>query len=359
MLPSSSVRCVKPRVLHVAAFTNPSGGGFISSLARLAENDAFETALLCPRTSARFAWTRRLAERGVRVHFASTPLEAAAAVARVNPDVVHAHFVQWMLAAAAGAKVARARVAWHFHSGAVRGAGMRDLARRLKYATAKRIVERFFCVSPDVVEYLLGYGVPAERIAELPNGVDLEHFRAPTLRERAAARRRFAIAPRERVLAFFGRDAHVKGADRLARALDGMPVPPRVLLVAASPQARELLAGRNVIDAGQLADVRDAYWACDALALPSRVETVTYALLEARACGLAAVAAPLPGLVRAFSPDAGTALVDPVDAHAFAQSLDRALAADAIPFSPEMRERASLDVWAGALASWYVSARAA
>lgn len=344
---------MKPRVLHVAAFANPSGGGFISSLARLGRDPAFETVFLCPRGSARFPWTRRLEENGVRVLYASSSFEVAASVVRAAPDVVHAHFVDWMVPAALGAKVARARVAWHFHSGAVAAAGSRDVARRLKYASARRIVDRFFCVSPDVVEYLLGYGVPPSRIVELPNGVDLEHFRPPNLRERAAARRRFAIAPRERVLVFFGRDAEIKGADRLAAALATMPDPPRILLVAASPQTKRILAAHAPIDAGQLADVREAYRAADALALPSRQEGAPYTLLEARACGIPCVASPLTGVLRSHARDPGTILADAASSERLAGAIEQALLAGPVSLPDDVARTISLGTWCHALRTWY------
>lgn len=350
---------MKPRVLHVAAFANPSGGGFVSSLARLGKDDAFDTALLCPRTSARFAWTRRLEEHGVRMLYASSPLDVAASIVRAAPDVVHAHFVEWMVPAAVGATTCGARIAWHFHSGVSAGVRKPHAVRRLKYASAKRIVERYFCVSSDVVEYLLQYGVPASRIAELPNGVDLEYFRPPSLRERAAARRRFGIAPRDRVLVFFGRDAEIKGSDRLAAALDTMQTRPRILLVAASERSKELLAAHDVIDAGQLADVREAYWAGDALALPSRAETVTYALLEARGCALPGVASPLPGITGAFSADDGVAISDPQRPSLFGRAVADACERGSAPLRAELHERYSLDTWAHRLERWYVAEPAA
>jgi glycosyltransferase involved in cell wall biosynthesis len=350
---------VKPLVLHVAAFSNPAGGGFVSALQSLAKRSEFRTALLCPRASESYAWTHALRASGVEVIHAGTALDVATAVARSGPDVVHAHFVDWMLPATLGAAAAHARTAWHLHSGVPEGVSPRNLARQAKYAVAKRLVDRFYCVSPDVTAYLQRLRVPLAQIAELPNGTDLWHFRPPSLAERAAARRRFEFAPRVPILAFFGRDAVVKGADRLAAALTTMESPPHVLVIAASSETLRLLADRHPTDAGCLADVRDALWAADALALPSRAEGVPYSLLEARGCGVAAVASPLPGVQRVLAEDPGTQPVDAADARAFGAALHRALTAGNVPLPPEIAAAVSLDAWADALASWYVSEAAA
>ncbi len=350
---------MKPLVLHVAAFSNPAGGGFVSALQSLAKRSEFRTALLCPRASERFAWTHALRASGVEVLHAVTPLEVAALVARSAPDVVHAHFVDWMLPATLGATAARAHVAWHLHSAATPSRGARGFARRLKYASAKRLVERFFCVSPDIVDYLRQHGVPSNAIVELPNGVDLEHFCPPTLRERAAARRLFRLAPHDRVVAFFGRDAIVKGADRLAAALQLTQERLHVLAIAASPASLQTLGDERIISTGTLRDVRDALWAADALALPSRVEGVAYSLLEARACGLPAAASALAGVLRVLAGDPATLAVDSGDAAALARAIDRAVALGSVPLLPATAAAISLERWADELAAWYATDLAA
>ncbi|MGH7736981.1 MAG: glycosyltransferase family 4 protein [Candidatus Tyrphobacter sp.] len=350
---------MKPLILHVAAFTNPQGGGFVSAISRLALDERFDTALLVPPSAARFAWRPLLERSGVRVLYAASPMHVVSVVARTAPSRVHAHFTQWMLPAMLGGRACGARVAWHLHSGVAPSAGARTIGRRAKYAGAKRFVDRFFCASGDIVRYLEGYGIPSVRIVELANGVDLRRFRPPTLKERAAARLRYALGPRDRVIAFFGRDALVKGADLLARAARFVPESTAVLTIAPSQATASALRGVRTIDAGSLLDVRGALWAADAVALPSRSEGLPYSLLEARACGLAAVASPLEGVVRALGGDAGTELVDPHDARRFAQSLERAFASGIVPLAREIAEAISIDRWAERLAEWYAGADAA
>ncbi len=348
----------KPLVLHVAEFRNPGGGGFVAGLTRLAQrHHDFETALLCPDDG--YSWIQRLKEAGVRVHVAQRQIEVTAAVARLRPAIVHAHFVSWSLPATIGATAVRAHIAWHLHSGIRPGSATKSLTRRLKYAAARRLVDRFYCVSPDIATYLQRFGIPTAQIVELPNGVDLDRFRPPSLAERVAARRRFGLAPRERAILFFGRDAFVKGADRLERALSSSPSRTRVIAVASSPDTLRILAGSSLIDVGSLSDVREVLWAADAIAFPSRSEGVAYSLLEARACGLPAVASALPGIVRALSADSGTQIIDAEDSVAFANALDRAFERGCVPLSPESAAALSLDVWADALAAWYATALAA
>jgi glycosyltransferase involved in cell wall biosynthesis len=348
----------KPLVLHVAEFRNPAGGGFIAGIARLAQRRSeFVTALLCP--DDRFRWVQMLRSLGARVYTAQTSLEVAATIARLRPAVVHAHFVSWSVPALLGGTAAGARIAWHLHSGIASLTQTGNAARRLKYAAAKRVVDRFYCVSPDLVAYLGRLGVRASQIVEIRNGVDLERFRPPSLSERAAARRRYALAPRERAVAFFGRDAFVKGADRLASALRAMQLPPRVIAVAASSETLNVLGGFETIDAGTLSDVRQALWAADAVALPSRSEGIAYSLLEARACGVTAVASTLPGIAGLLRADGGTELIDADDGATFAAALQRALERGAVPLPAEIAADVSLDRWVDALAGWYVAEDAA
>lgn len=349
---------MRPLVLHVAEFRNPAGGGFVAGLARLAErHPVFETALLCP--DDRFSWARALRAAGVRIHVARRHVEVTAAIARLRPTIVHAHFVSWSIAATIGGAAARARLAWHLHSG-VPSTAPATIARRLKYAAARRLVDRFYCVSPDLIEYLRRLGVPTAQIVALPNGIDLDRFHPPSLAERVAARRGFGLAPRDRAIAFFGRDALVKGADRLAAALRVMHAQPAVIGIACSPRTLELLAGARTIDAGHLADVRTALWAADAIALPSRSEGIAYSLLEARACALPAVVSALPGVKRVLGADAGTIPVDdPGDAISFARALERALEGGTAPLAPSVAAGISLDAWTDALAAWYLDEAAA
>jgi glycosyltransferase involved in cell wall biosynthesis len=350
-------RTTKPLILHVAAFRNPAGGGFVESIARLGQLHEFQTALLCP--SELFSWVPQLRAAGVRVHCARSELDVVTTIARLRPDVVHAHFVAWSVPAMIGAAGARARLAWHLHSGVPHGRKAFTLARRLKYAAAKRFVDRFYCVSPDLVEYLESFGIARAQIAELPNGVNLERYRPPTLRERVAARRHYALAPDDRAVLFFGRDHALKGADRLALALKGMTSSPKVLAAAADRESIALLRGNDVRDLGQTREIREAMWAADALAMPSRSEGLAYSLLEARACGLPAVASSLPGIARSLASDPGTTLLDAADAGAFARALDAAIERGAVPLPENFRSSISIDRWAESLAAWYVTDLAA
>lgn len=351
-------RMAKPLILHVAAFRNPAGGGFIHSLARLAErNRAFDTALLCP--SAQHTWAPAARACGLHIYTAYTDFEVIATIARLRPHVVHAHFVEWSVPAMLGAATARARLAWHLHSGLPQGRKALTLARRLKYAVAKRFVDRFYCVSPDLVEYLESFGIAPAQITELPNGVDLDRYHAPALHERVAARRRYGLAPDDRAIVFFGRDASIKGADRLARAVARVRRHLKILAVAADPQSLEELRWADVQAAGYLSDIRDAMWAGDALAMPSRAEGVAYSLLEARSCALPAVVSDLPGIARVFSADPGTALIDAQDSAAFARQLESAVAQGPVALPESLRSAISVDRWADALSQWYVRELAA
>jgi len=152
------------------------------------------------------------------------------------------------------------------------------------------------------------YRVPAERVAVVPLGVDLEQF-AP--RDRAAARAAIGVSEDERVLLAVGRIEPLKGFDILVRALGEMTVRERVTLLiiggderAASEfarleaVAREVGVEERVRFLGSVPHERlaDYYNAADVVVVPSFYESFGLVALEAMASGVPVVASRVGGL---------------------------------------------------------------
>lgn len=162
--------------------------------------------------------------------------------------------------------------------------------RALAPGAAERVIVNAEMVKRDV---MTRYGVAADRIQVIRNGVDLERF-APDA-DRAGARRRLGLDPDACVILFLGTGYGRKGLDRL---LDALPA-----VRAARPDACLVVVGRDSAPAawrlrvdrtglrnavhflGERRDVEICYAAADVYALPTRYDAFANTTLEALASG--------------------------------------------------------------------------
>jgi len=156
--------------------------------------------------------------------------------------------------------------------------------------------------SREMTQATLDSGWPADRVAHIPNGVDVTHF-YPLPGPRRALRLRLGLPPYAFIITFIGSLSRRKGVDVLLHA---WPAVKR-----ARPNARLVLIGPgkdvnvpswpDIMVVGQVDDVRPYLQASDLFILPSRQEGMPNALLEAMACGLPFVATQL-GCIEEISP---------------------------------------------------------
>lgn len=140
-------------------------------------------------------------------------------------------------------------------------------------------------------EILAGLGVPRDVIHVLPNGVDVARYSPGPSRKLAELRA-------ERVFSYLGRIDPEKNVDVLLAAfLDAdPPAGARLVVVGGGVERRRLerrYADARVLFTGVVTDEReriDILRASDAFFLPSSVEGLSLAMLEAMACGAATVA---------------------------------------------------------------------
>ncbi len=262
-------------------------------------------------------------ERGrydlVHVHGASVPLLLALPVARgLGKRVV--------------AKVAA------LHQGVEAG----DLRRR--YGPVGRglawwlgHVDAYVATTAEIAAALEGEGYPASRLARLPNFVDTTLFRPFDPRAREAAREALDLRGRT-VVVCSGRLTRRKNVDLLldafarACARARPAAPPLLVLLGDGPEraglearaARDDLRGR-VRFGGFRDDVGRWLGAADLFVLPSRLEGLPNALLEAMAAGLPVLATDIGGCREAVTPEADGLLVAPDDARALEDGLVRLL----------------------------------
>ncbi len=181
------------------------------------------------------------------------------------------------------------------------------------------------------------FGVPIEKIAIVPNGIDVHEFeRLPPY---GAFRERCGISDDSRMILFLGRLARIKGVDILIRAHAELAMTDQnVFLVIAGPDDGFL---RGIIDLINRLGLRrsvkivgplygdeklSAIVDSDVCVMPSRYEIWGMSALEALACGKPVVASAVGGLAELISNGQNGLLVSPENVGQLAGSIRYLLA---------------------------------
>ncbi len=184
-------------------------------------------------------------------------------------------------------------------------------------------------------EYQHYYGLPAERIFLIPNGVDRARYRPAS--DRVALRRELGLPGQERLLLFVANEFERKGLrlviEGLAACRSGAR--PILLVVGADrpgafrERARALGIEARVRFLGPRADLWRLYAACDLFVLLSNYEAFGLVGLEALAAGLPVVTTRVSGLEDYVRHEENGLFVDR-DPGAFAAALERLLENEAL-----------------------------
>ena len=283
---------------------------------------------------ARAVLDRRGGSRAKQLGLAAGALAAAV---RFRPDVVYAHYlVPAGAVAAAAATAARAPLVVTAHGRDVRNVG----AVRGVAATTRLVVRRAHSVIA-VSDYLrreLLARVPdaAGKTEVISSGVDLARFRGRDARE---ARAKVGWAGEPPFFLCVGtldeRKNVVRLADAFAKLGEGT-----LAFVGDGPLRDDLAAREGVRLVGRVRHDAVADWiaAADVVCLPSVVEPLGQALLEAMASERSVVATRVGGPPEFVPPEAGV-LVDPLSVDSIAAGL-RAATAFPRP-NPRAREAAA------------------
>jgi glycosyltransferase involved in cell wall biosynthesis len=159
------------------------------------------------------------------------------------------------------------------------------------YAQSLASFDRVIIFSEQQKALLEHYGVPADNVAVIPNGVDIEKY-APGASDFKQNLKASAL------VGYLGRVDPEKNVDILVRAFQDVDAAEDVKLVVVGSgsekrrldrrygNARVVFTGQVVDEAERIAMLR----AMDIFVLPSMVEGLSLSLLEAMACGVAPVA---------------------------------------------------------------------
>jgi len=200
--------------------------------------------------------------------------------------------------------------------------------------------DAFVAMSREIAAEFRTAGVPGEKLALLPHGVDRRRFRPASAEERAALRSRLGLPSSALVVIYTGRLLRGKGLSGLVEAFALLPPHAHLALVGSGAgQAlsieetlRSSVGTRGlearVTFAGQVENVEDWLRAADVFAFPSVYEALGLSLVEAAACGLACVGSRTGGIVDVIEDGRSGLLVPPGETLALAAALER-LAGDA------------------------------
>jgi glycosyltransferase involved in cell wall biosynthesis len=172
---------------------------------------------------------------------------------------------------------------------------------RLLYRAAERLGERTIAVSATTARRMLRWGVPADRVTVVPNGVDLEAF-AFRPEDGAAMRARLGLPGDAVVVGTVGRLVPTKRTDLLLEAIASIPHVVG-LVVGSGPAEDDLRAlavrlgvSDRVVFAGERDDVPAALAAMDVFVSACPEEAYGLAVIEALAAGLPVAYVACPAL---------------------------------------------------------------
>lgn len=289
------------RVLEVVG--NASVGGVESAVRSLVERLSADGALvtcICPYESPFTAALRALGCELYITPMGDDPpwrsIQLTLEVARLHGcQLIHGHMPMAHVLAGLAGSLARLPVLATVH-------GMNVTSHELGICRATG--SHLIAVCQQAFTQALAMGVPAERLALIPNGVDLQQFR-PAPRD-GAFRASLGIPDDVPLVGFVGRLDHEKGPDLFLRALahvfhrhptlHAVMVGDGALAPGLPALAAELgLDGRLHMAGFRKVDAR-VYCSLDILAQTSRSEGMPLVLLEAMACGVPVVALAVGGV---------------------------------------------------------------
>ncbi|MCM2389206.1 glycosyltransferase [Streptomyces albipurpureus] len=244
-------------------------------------------------------------------------------IRRGRYDIVHTHLYRACVYGRLAARFAgvRTTIATEHSLGAaeIEGRPLTASTRTL-YRGTERLGSATVAVSETVAGRLRAWGVPAERIHIVPNGIEAARFRYEPL-ARLAERARLGIAPTEFVVGGVGRLVPGKRFDLLVRAVAALP-DVQLLIAGDGPErnalnalAEQLGAGERVRLLGECDGdgrteqhvgtaatwgprpaVADVLSALDVFVSTSREEAFGLAAVEALAAGLPVLHGPCPAI---------------------------------------------------------------
>jgi glycosyltransferase involved in cell wall biosynthesis len=221
----------------------------------------------------------------------ATVFALAKVISKIKPDVVHTHNLGPLIYAALATAMGRTRRLLHGEHGFPQSQRTsKSLAqRRMLYGACKRV----HAVSRGLADELIQFGMPAEKIEVVLNGVDTERF-APYSSE--SARREVGLPTTGPIIGMVGRFDPLKCHLPLIAAFEGLSqkLPAQLVIVGKGGQIYEQVVNRATTSpvanrihmVGFQPEPKRYYQSMDLLVVPSLSEGLSNVVLEAMSCGV-------------------------------------------------------------------------
>ena len=182
-------------------------------------------------------------------------------------------------------------------------------------AHTRRIIVNSEMVKREILEH---FRFPEDRIHLVRNGVDVSRVQSG---KRAETRARFGVRDDEFLLLFAGSGWERKGLAFVLAALRKLG-DVRMKLLVAGKGSRPCCVSGNVIFAGPMSNVEDAYAAADLFVFPPIYEPSANVCFEALAAGLPVVTSTCNGAAEVIEQGInGTVMQDPADIAALVEAI--------------------------------------
>jgi glycosyltransferase involved in cell wall biosynthesis len=192
-----------------------------------------------------------------------------------------------------------------------------------------RLASRMVAVSPAVAAALARRGTSRSKLVVIPNGLVASRVDVPVSPAALEQwRRRISWEPARRTM---GIVARLKDQDVVLRALDLVAMPVRLVLAGVGPESNLSRAVSRVPTRHAVVllpftdDVRPLYDLLEVALLPSRIEGMSQALLEAMALSKPVIASAAAGNRDLITNGVDGLLVDPLDPTRWAQAITQLL----------------------------------
>jgi glycosyltransferase involved in cell wall biosynthesis len=194
-----------------------------------------------------------------------------------------------------------------------------------------RHATRVQALSREIYNELLSIGVDQARVAQIPNGVDLEAFAPVSPDAQRALRRRLELPPDHSIALYVGRFATYKGVLDLLEAWNQIARDGTLLLLVGTAEKTHYSIGP--IKPGPFLEVRgwtdkvaDYMRAADIFVHPTHADGMANTVLEALACGLPLLATRLGATDELLQEGNDALLVEPHDPQSLADGIQRLMA---------------------------------